>query len=160
MLFGLSALFLLIFQNHEKYLLNPWLTFLGPRLYCRSAWLLQLGTAPTKLYKSRVSNDVIFEYPMVLGPALVVSTLATHMERHFIAWALTLHMQQRSSSWVGSNGCIYFQISNWFHSLKVSKQVYIVSFPSLLLVLFFTTAVTAASKRELLCCAFVLAGSR
>lgn len=34
--------------------------------------ILQFGMEPTKLYTSKVSHDLIFEYPMVLAPIIVV----------------------------------------------------------------------------------------
>jgi hypothetical protein len=80
MLFGLSAVFLLVFQSHQDYPIQPMFLLLWNLtgfaiILPFGVSLLQLGMAPTKLYESNVSNDVVFEYPMVLGPALVVPTL-------------------------------------------------------------------------------------
>jgi len=76
MLFGLSALTLLV----SRISLTPnvlfWWNLIGFVIIVPFGVLIvQLGMKPTQLYKSRVSYAVVFEYPMVLGPALVVPTL-------------------------------------------------------------------------------------
>ena len=48
--------------------------------------IVQLGMAPTALYSSQAPYRLLFEYPMVLGPAVVVPIL--------IAWNLLAVMHQ------------------------------------------------------------------
>lgn len=93
MLFGLSAVFLLLFQSHKEYPINSFFLLVWNLtgfmiILPVGVTILQLGMTPTKLYESRVSNDVIFEYPMVLGPAMVVPTLLC-WNAIVVAWALS-----------------------------------------------------------------------
>lgn len=72
MLFGLSAWILLAFDLLNFQTLFYW-NALGLILILPVGILIvQAGMKPTELYKSTVSYKVVFEYPMVLGPAAVV----------------------------------------------------------------------------------------
>jgi hypothetical protein len=83
MLFGLSAAYLSMAQPAEWFetdkglytFLAVW-NLLGFSIIAPvGAIVLQLGMLPTKFYHSTVPNAAVFEYPMVLGPAIVVPTL-------------------------------------------------------------------------------------
>ena len=79
MLFGLSAMALLI-QNQWIHNLTIlfWWNLVGFGIIIPSgATMLQLGMKPTQLYESTASNNLIFEYPMVLAPGLVVPMLVS-----------------------------------------------------------------------------------
>ena len=79
MLFGLSALALLV-QNrwiHDQLFL-VWWNLIGFVIIVPSGiTMLQLGMKPTQLYQSTVSNNVVFAYPMVLAPGIVVPMLVS-----------------------------------------------------------------------------------
>jgi hypothetical protein len=83
MLFGLSAAYLSVAQPAEWFatdksfyeFLGVW-NLLGFSIIAPiGAIVLQLGMSPTRFYHSTVPNAAVFEYPMVLGPVLVVPTL-------------------------------------------------------------------------------------
>jgi len=79
MLFGISAIVLLIQGDwiQDDTFLATW-NMIGLAIIVPfGAMVLQLGMAPTQLYRSNVPNGSVFEYPMVLGPAAVVPILVS-----------------------------------------------------------------------------------
>ena len=85
MLYGLSAIAILIMSSSSIVMDDDWLfalwNLVGFLLIVpMGAMVHQLGLPPTQLYVPRVSNAVVMEYPMVLGPASVVPT--------FVSWNL------------------------------------------------------------------------
>lgn len=80
MLFGLSAwlmLVLLSFSNLETHLsmLMYWNAVRLAIILPVGVLNVQLGMSPTQLYNSRAPYKLVFEYPMVLSPAIVVPIL-------------------------------------------------------------------------------------
>jgi hypothetical protein len=77
MLFGLSAVALLV-GCHETIMPGflMWWNILGFVIIVPfGVTIVQLGMTPTQLYKSHIPLSVVFEYPMVLGPGIVVPIL-------------------------------------------------------------------------------------
>lgn len=77
MVFGLSAIVLLIEGDwiNDDWFLAVWnlvgFTIIAPV----GVLVVQLGMEPTQWYNSTVPNYIVFAYPMVLGPAVVVPIL-------------------------------------------------------------------------------------
>jgi len=76
MLFGLSAWVLWMFSDAISWqLLAVWNTFGLLLILPVGILIVQLGMKPTRVYVSTAPYKLVFEYPMVLGPAVVVPIL-------------------------------------------------------------------------------------
>jgi hypothetical protein len=77
-LFGTSAVWLL--TQHSDWMQTDaflfWWNVVGFLIILPfGVFVVQLGMEPTQFYRSKVSYKTLFEYPMVLGPIIVVPTL-------------------------------------------------------------------------------------
>jgi len=79
MLFGLSAIALLYQADwmENDIFLAMWNLVGFVLIVPIGGIVLQLGMTPTQLYTSKFSNAYVFEYPMMLGPSLVVPILVS-----------------------------------------------------------------------------------
>ena len=84
MLFGLSAIAVLWRPDwlDNALFLACWNLIGFSLIVPIGASVLQFGMAPTQLYTSVVPNASVFEYPMILGPAVVVPIL--------LSWNMTV----------------------------------------------------------------------